>query len=291
MDNLVNNNLCYYLSADFSGYTGTNDAGQIEIESGLYVSKAGARRFPKGFVYDGSKHQHIEWGAVLSGKINISMGNNTYSVPQGSSYVLRYDELVKVDAVDNPLIVWLEVKGFLSEKILFKNKLNPHNLIIENYNKMQIIHALHIAMLLQNHHIGYSLFAHAELWKFISHYLQPETAKGAQSPEIISVIKVIEESSADATFALEELAKISGLSYETFRKRFRREVGESPMQYLVKHKLGLAKSLMNDPSITISELSDLVGINDPYYFSRIFKLHEGISPSQFRKRFFPEQFY
>jgi AraC-like DNA-binding protein/mannose-6-phosphate isomerase-like protein (cupin superfamily) len=44
-----------------------------------------------------------------------------------------------------------------------------------------------------------------------------------------------------------------------------------------------AKYLLYQTNFTINEIANQIGYNDPSYFSRIFKKHEGISPVEFRK--------
>ena len=49
-------------------------------------------------------------------------------------------------------------------------------------------------------------------------------------------------------------------------------------------KLKMAKTLMqNNPDILTKDVAEMVGFSDAFYFSRVFKSHEGMSPSQFLK--------
>jgi AraC-like DNA-binding protein len=88
---------------------------------------------------------------------------------------------------------------------------------------------------------------------------------------------------------MHELAAISNLSVETFRKRFERETGMAPTQYIIRQRMKRAKVLMEDEAHSLADIALRVGIENPYYFSRLFHKQEGVSPSAYRKRFFPEQ--
>lgn len=47
----------------------------------------------------------------------------------------------------------------------------------------------------------------------------------------------------------------------------------------------MAKNLMqNKPDIRLKDVAELVGFTDAYYFSRVFKAHEGLTPSQYIKK-------
>lgn len=46
-----------------------------------------------------------------------------------------------------------------------------------------------------------------------------------------------------------------------------------------------AAELLSTKKYTVSEVTYMVGINDPFYFSRCFKAQFGISPSSYQKRY------
>ena len=46
-----------------------------------------------------------------------------------------------------------------------------------------------------------------------------------------------------------------------------------------------AAELLSTQQYTVSEVTYMVGINDPFYFSRCFKAQFGISPSSYQKKY------
>ena len=63
---------------------------------------------------------------------------------------------------------------------------------------------------------------------------------------------------------------------------FRQSTGESIGRYLEKLRFSEAKRLLMNTDMNISEISAMVGYNDPFYFSRKFKLLAGCSPKEYR---------
>ncbi len=72
------------------------------------------------------------------------------------------------------------------------------------------------------------------------------------------------------------------MGYDNFRKRFKNEVGISPHQYFINCKIEKAKELLLNSPLEIQDIAFNLGFKDQYYFSRIFKLKECVSPSAFR---------
>lgn len=63
---------------------------------------------------------------------------------------------------------------------------------------------------------------------------------------------------------------------------FKAEYGISPSKYIGELRLNMAKKLMqSNPNILLKDVAEMVGFTDVFYFSRTFKSHEGISPSQY----------
>lgn len=82
----------------------------------------------------------------------------------------------------------------------------------------------------------------------------------------------------------EKIADLSGMGYDVFRQRFRRETGLAPKQYLIELKLLHAASLIRDTNLPIKEIAAEVGMTDPYYFSRLFQKRMGVPPRTYRLR-------
>ena len=74
------------------------------------------------------------------------------------------------------------------------------------------------------------------------------------------------------------------INANAFFKKFKAYTGVSPLQYLLDIRLSNAKSLLASTEYTISEISSIVGYDNPLYFSRLFHKHIGMSPREYRKR-------
>lgn len=83
---------------------------------------------------------------------------------------------------------------------------------------------------------------------------------------------------------LDDFAEFSRLSRFYFSKRFRHLTGTSPIRYFNQMKIEQAKKLLQETSQTVRQISQTVGFDDPYYFSRLFKQKTGIAPKYWRQR-------
>lgn len=84
-------------------------------------------------------------------------------------------------------------------------------------------------------------------------------------------------------FDFRAFADDEGIGYEVLRKRFKKETDQSPGQYFSMLKMGRAKELLLRPRLNIKEIAYTLGFDDPYYFSRFFKMNEGVSPKLYRQ--------
>jgi AraC-like DNA-binding protein len=75
-----------------------------------------------------------------------------------------------------------------------------------------------------------------------------------------------------------------GIGYSTLRRRFKQLTGQSISQYVLRLRLERARELLARTSMSVSEVAHAVGFVDPYYFSRLFHLKEGLSPTAYRAR-------
>jgi AraC-like DNA-binding protein len=82
--------------------------------------------------------------------------------------------------------------------------------------------------------------------------------------------------------SLPELAAQARLSVPHYSASFKRHAGRSPTSYFQRLKIQHAAQLLSLTDLSIAKIAESVGIEDPFYFSRLFKKVMGQSPRHFR---------
>lgn len=73
------------------------------------------------------------------------------------------------------------------------------------------------------------------------------------------------------------------LSPNYLSRLFKNSAGQTISSYIQNARVDQAKRLLCTTSLKTYEVGERVGINDPVYFSRIFKKVTGISPKEYKK--------
>lgn len=88
---------------------------------------------------------------------------------------------------------------------------------------------------------------------------------------------------------LEDLASMTHLSRFYISHSFKKDVGLSPMEYLMTIRIKESKILLRTTNYSVSQIADIVGFTTPTYFSKQFRKVTGISPSDYREQFSEEK--
>lgn len=89
----------------------------------------------------------------------------------------------------------------------------------------------------------------------------------------------------DEDISLNSLSDKFSLNAQYISQLFKSQIGVNFLAYLTNIRIQKAKSLLLATNNTIVDVSQAVGYNDYRVFTKVFKKHVGISPSQFRKEF------
>ncbi|MBR0276371.1 MAG: AraC family transcriptional regulator [Prevotella sp.] len=83
---------------------------------------------------------------------------------------------------------------------------------------------------------------------------------------------------------LDQIASFTGYFPSRFSSIFRQQTGKSPLAYYNEMKINRARQLLDTTSMHVNQICHKVGIDDSYYFSRLFSKLVGMSPKQYRAR-------
>ena len=82
---------------------------------------------------------------------------------------------------------------------------------------------------------------------------------------------------------MKKLSDVACMSTTAFHRFFKRELGITPIEFILQEKIKMAKALLSGQNIHVNEVSYELGFEDSNYFIRLFKKHEGITPKQYQK--------
>lgn len=83
---------------------------------------------------------------------------------------------------------------------------------------------------------------------------------------------------------IDEIAKMSGLSYHRFRHKFKELTGISPQQYIIRQRLNFAKRLLETTTYSTSSIAAACGFHSVPQFITCFNKQEGLTPVKYRKK-------
>jgi AraC-like DNA-binding protein len=82
---------------------------------------------------------------------------------------------------------------------------------------------------------------------------------------------------------VDTLSRKAHMSRNEFFKWFRLQFGISPLEYINRERIKLAKLLLGNRNTTVTEAAYQCGFTDVNYFVRLFKKSEGITPGTFKE--------
>lgn len=102
-------------------------------------------------------------------------------------------------------------------------------------------------------------------------------------PNIILDIQRYLDNNYSKDINLDLLARTFNISKYHMSREFKKNIGKSPIDYLIDVRINRAKSLLYDSDRSITSICQLVGIPNPNHFLYLFKEREGITPTAFRR--------
>ncbi len=85
--------------------------------------------------------------------------------------------------------------------------------------------------------------------------------------------------------SLEEISTACRISIPNLHRLCKAQCGCGPITYFISLKIGAAKRMMDKTSMNFTQISEALGFSSVHYFSKLFKIKTGMSPSEYAKSF------
>ncbi|WP_105616188.1 AraC family transcriptional regulator [Vallitalea okinawensis] len=243
------------------------------------------------------QHEFLTINYITSGTCDYIINDKSYLAKKGDIIILNpftshYKEITSTEDVSifHFGLNDIEIKG------VEKNRLQTSCpvLSIKKY-KQELYNCYHEIMTVQEKKdIGWELLNKALILKFliiilkelspinsekIEHYFNFETYD--KHTVVETIITYINENYMKKV-SIEQFSQSTYLSSNYISKIFKEITGDTLINYLINLRIEKAKQILEEGHFTIQEVSQKVGYEDPYYFSKLFKKKYGCSPSEYK---------
>jgi AraC-like DNA-binding protein len=102
--------------------------------------------------------------------------------------------------------------------------------------------------------------------------------------ELLPVVKFLDANFTNA-ISMSDMAAMAGLSATHFNQRFKSILRMSPSEYVLSHRVQLARKLLTETTKSISKIGAEVGFYDQSHFTKRFRKIVGLTPNSYRNQF------
>jgi YesN/AraC family two-component response regulator len=261
------------------------------VINSLYITDIGY--YPKAKFHYMERRNGAEQHILIychDGKGDVTIGNKEYKI-QADNFItipVKTPHSYSADENDPWSIFWVHFKGTVSAKLVsglekknglmgfIKFKEESIQLFNEIYNQLER---------------GYSsntlMYTNMSLWRFFTTFLFNDkfdfSGKLTNKDAIDRVIDYL-SGHVDKVLSLDEMAREVNLSPSHFSYLFKKRTGYSPIEYFNHLKVQKACQFLLFTKLRIKEISQKLGIDDQYYFSRMFTKVMGLAPNDYREK-------
>ncbi len=223
----------------------------------------------------------------------FKLGENTYTVASNQYFILPAGVPHSYGADEHTpwTIYWIHFKGKtashhakgLAQPVEIRSSI--HSRISDRLELFEEIYrTLEMGFSKENVSYASSAFHHyLGTLRYIQQYRDVVRNDAQQNDIVTAAIHCMKEN-LGKKLSLEDIAHHTGYSSSHFSSLFHKRTGYAPLSYFNQLKIQQACKLLDFTDMKINQICYNVGIDDTYYFSRLFKKIMGISPSEYKNQ-------
>jgi AraC-like DNA-binding protein len=268
------------------------NTGSIGLVSGLALDYSGIEKCESGHLYGPAIRMSYLIHVVLDGTGDYFTGHKHYHLNRNDAFLIYPGQETAYQAdLEKPWhYLWVGFHGYVSEDCVRRIGFSAENPVVHLTGTSEIQAC--IESLLGTSQLTYSnyLLRQGEMYRFFGLMVKASEniVKEHQVydyPQSVYVKQAIQHMTNNyrEKLKIDKMAEEIGITRNYLTKSFQKELQMSPQEFLINLRLEKASKLLKNGTVSISEISDLVGYSDPLAFSKKFKEKFGMSPKAFRE--------
>jgi AraC-like DNA-binding protein len=232
---------------------------------------------------------------ILHGNVEVKTRNYTIKGSKGDTiYTPAFSPHRDIFSTDTPFEVHLFQFFWPDEKKMLKRYTPTQLASIQKSDKRKIAADIHnlYQTLIQGTSLGRELSNSMLLTIILRLFQAADTASGVEpavpgksSKEVImEEAKKLIQKEYSRPVSLDEIASALNISAYYLSHIFSQESGFTLSSHLTEVRMQNAALLLTSTQSSIASIAQSVGFSDATYFRKVFKLHYGISPREYRTR-------
>ena len=253
----------------------------------LYVQNTGCQQCSPGYGWGPGVRNHFLLHHVVRGRGVYVCGNRRYELSAGDTFLSCPNTTIHywADEEDPWEYVWVGFSGLDAEGYVRQTDFTPEEPVLRDSGRlrplMEAVYASCGTAAWEN------LEMTARLYSLLSYLVRTAQRKGARKGEAPDCAQLAAEymmNHYEQSITVEGLAAYVSVSHSSLYRRFVKRFQVSPKRFLLEYRIERACALLESTGCSIQEISNSVGFEDPFYFSRAFKEVKGVSPRQYAAR-------
>ena len=254
----------------------------------LYVQNTGCQQCAPGCGWGPGVRDHFLLHCVVSGKGIYECRDKRYELSRGDAFLVYPDTSVRyyADEIDPWEYVWVGFSGLEAGGYMEQTDFTPEKPVLQGVEeelcrRVEAVYGSYGTSAWE----GLEMTAH--LYRLLSHLVHSsrrQEKEGGAVPDCAQLAAEYIINHYEEPITVEGLAALASVSHSSLYRRFVKRFQISPKRFLLEYRIERACALLLDSGYSIQEISNSVGFEDPFYFSRAFKDVKGVSPRQYAAR-------
>ncbi|MDD4699574.1 MAG: AraC family transcriptional regulator [Oscillospiraceae bacterium] len=239
-------------------------------------------------------HDRVELLLIDEGEMHVTCDDVKYIAKKGDIVIINPRQLHNADAGNDGVkyrVIMFEL-SLMSDSSpgnnknidpLLQNRIRFVNLVRDEEIKKYIDY---ITEELERESDANSLFVKGYVYCILGvlfrNYVNNKYIYSSVSEKINDVIDYIQDN-FDKPLSTASIADMFSYEESYFCRKFKSQIGLSPVEYIRILRLQKAKKLLKTSNQTVNEIATACGYESASYFIRCFRKHYDVSPTEFRR--------